>query len=109
MAIFGWLSKLVGGAADGAAVPAEFESDDEPVTDGGRFIVVLHDAGSNRSAVLSVLRVFAPLDENELQLAMENLPYTVREGLTRAAAEAISQRLGSVGAHAGIIESSIGG
>lgn len=106
MAIFGWLSRLVGGDAGASQIPVEFD-EEELSTDAGRFMVVLHTVGANRSAVVAVLRVFAPLDEAELELALDHMPYKVREGLTRTAAEAILDRLAAVGAQAGITEASV--
>lgn len=76
------------GAAAGAA-PAEEKSE---------FDVVLEEAGSNKIAVIKVVREMTGLGLKEAKDLVEGAPKAVKEGLTKADAEAAAKKLEEAGA-----------
>lgn len=76
------------GAATGAA-PAEEKSE---------FDVVLEEAGSNKIAVIKVVREMTGLGLKEAKDLVEGAPKAVKEGLPKADAEAAAKKLEEAGA-----------
>lgn len=76
------------GAAAGA-VPAEEKSE---------FDVVLEEAGSNKIAVIKVVREMTGLGLKEAKDLVEGAPKAVKEGLPKADAEAAAKKLEEAGA-----------
>ena len=76
------------GAAAGAA-PAEEKSE---------FDVVLEEAGSNKIAVIKVVRETTGLGLKEAKDLVEGAPKAVKEGLPKADAEAAAKKLEEAGA-----------
>ena len=76
------------GAAAGAA-PAEEKSE---------FDVVLEEAGSNKIAVIKVVREMTGLGLKEAKDLVEGAPKAVKEGLPNADAEAAAKKLEEAGA-----------
>ena len=76
------------GAAAGAA-PAEEKSE---------FDVVLEEAGSNKIAVIKVVREMTGLGLKEAKDLVEGAPKAVKEGLPKADAEAAAKKLEEAGA-----------
>ncbi len=75
-------------AAPGAA-PAEEKSE---------FDVVLEEAGSNKIAVIKVVREMTGLGLKEAKDLVEGAPKAVKEGLPKADAEAAAKKLEEAGA-----------
>ena len=78
----------VSAAAAGAA-PAEEKSE---------FDVVLEEAGSNKIAVIKVVREMTGLGLKEAKDLVEGAPKAVKEGLPKADAEAAAKKLEEAGA-----------
>lgn len=76
------------GAAAGAA-PAEEKSE---------FDVVLEEVGSNKIAVIKVVREMTGLGLKEAKDLVEGAPKAVKEGLPKADAEAAAKKLEEAGA-----------
>lgn len=76
------------GAAAGAA-PAEEKSE---------FDVVLEEAGSNKIAVIKVVREMTGLGLKEAKDLVEGAPKAVKEGLPKADAEVAAKKLEEAGA-----------
>lgn len=76
------------GVAAGAA-PAEEKSE---------FDVVLEEAGSNKIAVIKVVREMTGLGLKEAKDLVEGAPKAVKEGLPKADAEAAAKKLEEAGA-----------
>ena len=76
------------GAAAGAA-PAEEKSE---------FDVVLEEAGSNKIAVIKVVREMTGLGLKDAKDLVEGAPKAVKEGLPKADAEAAAKKLEEAGA-----------
>ena len=80
-----------GGAAAGAGVDEQTE-----------FIVVLADFGANKVGVIKAVREITGLGLKEAKDLVDGAPKTVKEGLSKADAEAAKKKLEDAGAKAEI-------
>ena len=80
----------VAGPAAGAAAPAAEEKTE--------FDVVLEAAGSNKIAVIKVVREMTGLGLKEAKDLVESAPKAVKEGLPKADAESAAKKLSDAGA-----------
>ena len=80
----------VAGAAAGAAAPAAEEKTE--------FDVVLNNFGGNKLAVIKVVREITGLGLKEAKELVEGAPKTLKEGVSKADAEAIQKQLSEAGA-----------
>ncbi|MBQ7939111.1 MAG: 50S ribosomal protein L7/L12 [Clostridia bacterium] len=80
----------VAGAAAGAAAPAAEEKTE--------FDVVLKNFGGNKLAVIKVVREITGLGLKEAKELVEGAPKTLKEGVSKADAEAIQKQLTEAGA-----------
>jgi len=80
----------VGGAGGGAAAPAVEEKTEFPV--------VLKTGGAKKIQVIKVVREITSLGLKEAKDAVDNVPSTLKEGLTKAEAEEIKKKLEDQGA-----------
>ena len=80
---------VAGPAAGAAAAPAEEKSE---------FDVVLAEVGSNKIAVIKVVREVTGLGLKEAKDLVEGAPKAVKEGLPKADAEAAKKKLEEAGA-----------
>ncbi len=80
---------MAGGAAAGAAAPAE-----EKTT----FDVVLADAGANKIAVIKEVRGATNLGLKEAKDLVEGAPKTIKEGASKEEAEELKKKLEAAGA-----------
>lgn len=76
-------------AAGGAAAPAEEQTE---------FTVVLKDAGAEKIKVIKVVREITNLGLKEAKDATENVPSTIKEGVSKEEANAIAAKFKEVGA-----------
>jgi large subunit ribosomal protein L7/L12 len=83
----------VGGAATGAAAPAEEKTE---------FNVVMDSFGDNKVAVIKVVRTVTGLGLKEAKDLVEGAPSTVKEGVKKDEAESIKKQLEEAGAKATI-------
>ncbi|HVJ28862.1 MAG TPA: 50S ribosomal protein L7/L12 [Gammaproteobacteria bacterium] len=83
----------VGGAAAGAAAPAEEKTE---------FNVVMDSFGENKVAVIKVVRTVTGLGLKEAKDLVEGAPSTVKEGVKKDEAENIKKQLEEAGAKATI-------
>ena len=83
----------VGGAAAGAAAPAEEKTE---------FNVIMDSFGENKVAVIKVVRTVTGLGLKEAKDLVEGAPSTVKEGVKKDEAEAIKKQLEEAGAKATI-------
>ena len=83
----------VGGAAAGAAAPAEEKTE---------FNVVMDSFGDNKVAVIKVVRTVTGLGLKEAKDLVEGAPSTVKEGVKKDEAESIKKQLEEAGAKATI-------
>jgi large subunit ribosomal protein L7/L12 len=83
----------VGGAAAGAAAPAEEKTE---------FNVVMDAFGENKVAVIKVVRTVTGLGLKEAKDLVEGAPSTVKEGVKKDEAESIKKQLEEAGAKATI-------
>jgi large subunit ribosomal protein L7/L12 len=83
----------VGGAAAGAAAPAEEKTE---------FNVVMDSFGDNKVAVIKVVRTVTGLGLKEAKDLVEGAPSTVKEGVKKDEAETIKKQLEEAGAKATI-------
>jgi large subunit ribosomal protein L7/L12 len=83
----------VGGAAAGAAAPAEEKTE---------FNVVMDSFGDNKVAVIKVVRTVTGLGLKEAKDLVEGAPSTVKEGVKKDEAENIKKQLEEAGAKATI-------
>ncbi len=83
----------VGGAAAGAAAPAEEKTE---------FNVVMDSFGDNKVAVIKVVRTVTGLGLKEAKDLVEGAPSTVKEAVKKDEAENIKQQLEEAGAKATI-------
>jgi large subunit ribosomal protein L7/L12 len=79
----------VGGAAAGAAAPAEEKTE---------FNVVMDAFGENKVAVIKVVRTVTGLGLKEAKDLVEGAPSTVKEAVPKAEAEEIKKQLEEAGA-----------
>ena len=80
----------VAGAESGAAAPAAEEKTE--------FDVVLKNFGGNKLAVIKVVREITGLGLKEAKELVEGAPKTLKEGVSKADAEAIQKQLSEAGA-----------
>jgi large subunit ribosomal protein L7/L12 len=83
----------VGGAAAGAAAPAEEKTE---------FNVVMDSFGDNKVAVIKVVRTVTGLGLKEAKDLVEGAPSTVKESVKKDEAESIKKQLEEAGAKATI-------
>ncbi len=76
--------------AAGAAAPAAEEKTE--------FDVVLKEAGANKIAVIKVVRALTSLGLKEAKDKVDNLPSTLKEGVSKDDAEAAKKQLEEAGA-----------
>ena len=79
-----------GGAAGGAAAPAVEEKTE--------FAVVLTAGGAKKIQVIKVVREITSLGLKEAKDAVDNVPSTIKEGVSKAEAEEIKKKLEEQGA-----------
>lgn len=77
-------------AAGGAAAPAAEEQTE--------FTVVLKDVGANKIPVIKVVRELTSLGLGEAKALVDNAPSTIKENVSKAEAEEISNKFKEVGA-----------
>jgi len=78
-----------GGGAAAAAAPAEEQTE---------FSVILADGGSNKIAVIKVVREITSLGLKEAKDLVDGAPKPVKEGVAKAEAEEIKKKLEAAGA-----------
>lgn len=83
-----------GPAAGGAAAPAVEEQTE--------FTVTMSEFGANKVGVIKVVREITGLGLKEAKDLVEGAPSTVKEGVSKADAEAIKKKLEDAGAKAAI-------
>ncbi len=81
-----------GGGGGAAAAPAEEEQTE--------FTVVLKEAGANKINVIKAVREVTTLGLKEAKDLVESAPVNVKEGITKADAEAVKAKLTEAGATA---------
>ena len=81
-------------AVAGAAAPAAAAAEEEKT----EFDVVLKNFGGNKLAVIKVVREITGLGLKEAKEMVEGAPKTVKEGASKADAEAIQKQLTEAGA-----------
>ncbi len=81
---------VAGGAAAGPAAG--------PVEEQTEFAVVLKETGSEKIKVIKVVREITALGLKEAKEVTENVPNTVKEGLSKDEANAIAEKFKEVGA-----------
>jgi len=79
-----------GGAAGGAAAPAVEEKTE--------FAVILKEGGAKKIQVIKVVREITSLGLKEAKDAVDNVPSTIKEGVSKAEAEEIKKKLEDQGA-----------
>jgi large subunit ribosomal protein L7/L12 len=79
-----------GGAAGGAAAPAVEEKTE--------FTVILKAGGAKKIQVIKVVREITSLGLKEAKDAVDNVPSTIKEGVSKAEAEEIKKKLEEQGA-----------
>ena len=79
-----------GGAGGGAAAPAAEEKTE--------FTVVLKAGGAKKIQVIKVVREITSLGLKEAKDAVDNVPSTIKEGISKAEAEEIKKKLEEQGA-----------
>jgi large subunit ribosomal protein L7/L12 len=80
-----------GGAGGGAAPAAPAEEKTE-------FAVVLKESGAKKIQVIKVVREITSLGLKEAKDAVDNVPSTIKEGVSKAEAEEIKKKLEDQGA-----------
>ncbi|MWV62522.1 50S ribosomal protein L7/L12 [Helicobacter saguini] len=85
---------VVAGAGGGGAAPAAEEKTE--------FDVILLDAGANKINVIKAVREITGLGLKEAKDATEKTPNTLKEGVSKADAEAFKKKLEEAGAKAEI-------
>lgn len=84
----------VAGAAPGAAAPAAEEKTE--------FDVILTEAGANKVAAIKVVRELTGLGLAEAKATVEAAPKAIKEGVSKADAEAMLKKITDAGAKAEI-------
>ena len=79
-----------GGAGGGAAAPAVEEKTE--------FAVVLKEGGAKKIQVIKAVREVTSLGLKEAKDAVDNVPTTIKEGISKAEAEEIKKKLEDQGA-----------
>ena len=95
MMMGGGMPMVAGAGGDGASAPAAEEEKTE-------FDVVLTDFGANKIQVIKVVRELTGLGLKEAKDLVEAAPKAIKEGVTRADAEAAKAKLEGEGAKAEI-------
>ena len=80
---------VAAGPAAAAAAPAEEQTE---------FTVILKDAGAEKIKVIKVVREITALGLKEAKEATENVPSTIKEGVSKDDANAIAAKFKEVGA-----------
>src|SRR4029078_10201282 len=78
-----------GGATQAAPAPAAEQTE---------FTVILADAGANKIGVIKAVREVTNLGLKEAKDLVDGAPKTVKEGVSKADAEAMKKKLGDAGA-----------
>ena len=78
-----------GGAAAGGAAPAEEQTE---------FTVTLTDVGGNKINVIKTVREVTSLGLKEAKDLVDNVPGTVKEGVSKEEAESVKKKFEDVGA-----------
>ena len=86
------------GVSAAAAVAAPAASAAAVVEEKTEFTPVLKSAGANKIAVIKVVREITGLGLKEAKELVESAPKAVKEGLSKADAEALQKQLTDVGA-----------
>jgi large subunit ribosomal protein L7/L12 len=81
-----------GGAGGGAAAPAA------PAEEKTEFTVVLKEGGAKKIQVIKVVREVTSLGLKEAKDTVDNVPSTIKEGISKAEAEEIKKKLEEQGA-----------
>jgi large subunit ribosomal protein L7/L12 len=79
-----------GGAAGGGAAPAVEEKTE--------FAVILKEGGAKKIQVIKAVREVTSLGLKEAKDAVDNVPTTIKEGISKAEAEEIKKKLEDQGA-----------
>jgi len=79
-----------GGAAGGAAAPVVEEKTE--------FTVILKEGGAKKIQVIKAVREVTSLGLKEAKDAVDNVPSTIKEGISKAEAEEIKKKLEDQGA-----------
>jgi large subunit ribosomal protein L7/L12 len=79
-----------GGAAGGAAAPVVEEKTE--------FAVILKEGGAKKIQVIKVVREITSLGLKEAKDAVDNVPSTIKEGISKGEAEEIKKKLEDQGA-----------
>jgi large subunit ribosomal protein L7/L12 len=79
-----------GGAAGGAAAPVVEEKTE--------FAVILKEGGAKKIQVIKAVREVTSLGLKEAKDAVDNVPTTIKEGISKAEAEEIKKKLEDQGA-----------
>ena len=90
-----WGVKAAPAAVAMAAGPAPAATAAEEQTE---FTVVLANAGANKIQVIKVVREITSLGLKEAKDAVDNVPSTIKEGVSKAEAEEIKKKLEEQGA-----------
>jgi large subunit ribosomal protein L7/L12 len=85
------VAMVAGGAAAGAAAPVEEQTE---------FTVILDDAGAKRVDVIKIVRELTGLGLKEAKDLVDAAPKPVKEGLSKADAEAAIKKFAEAGAKA---------
>lgn len=85
------VAMVAGGAAAGAAAPVEEQTE---------FTVILDDAGAKRVDVIKIVRELTGLGLKEAKDLVDAAPKPVKEGLSKADAEAAVKKFAEAGAKA---------
>jgi large subunit ribosomal protein L7/L12 len=80
------------GGGGGAAAPAA------PVEEKTEWMVVLKEGGAKKIQVIKVVREITSLGLKEAKDAVDNVPSTIKEGVSKAEAEEIKKKLEEQGA-----------
>jgi large subunit ribosomal protein L7/L12 len=81
-----------GGAGGGAAAPTA------PAEEKTEFTVVLKEGGAKKIQVIKVVREVTSLGLKEAKDTVDNVPSTIKEGISKAEAEEIKKKLEEQGA-----------
>ena len=81
-----------------AAAPAEGGGEEEPVEEQTEFDVVMTSFGSNKVGVIKAVRGATGLGLKEAKEAVEGVPTTVKEGVSKEDADALKSSLEEAGA-----------
>jgi large subunit ribosomal protein L7/L12 len=89
------MAPMAAGGGGAAAAPAEEEQTE--------FTVVLKDAGANKINVIKAVREVTTLGLKEAKDLVESAPVNVKEGISKADAEAVKAKLTEAGATADLV------